>query len=126
MAVRYRSGSALDRGKTGRPGRVERLGESGEELRGVRSVVTGFERDGRMICAGGPRGVGGERLVVAILGGLVILLLLRDLVIMDCCGGCDCSNSADDVVRVRDTVRTVSWSAGEEGAAFFLRTLCSL
>lgn len=36
IALRYRSGSAFERGKTGRPGRAVRVGDSGEEERNVR------------------------------------------------------------------------------------------
>lgn len=40
------------RGNTGLPGRGTRLGESGEEVRGVRTVVTGDEGEGRMTWEG--------------------------------------------------------------------------
>jgi hypothetical protein len=69
IAIRYKSGSGFFvRGKTGLPGSGTRLGERGEEVRGVRTVVTGEAIEGRMTLEGAvgvrvrPRvGVGGGR-----------------------------------------------------------------
>ena len=53
IAMRCKSGSGFFvRGKTGLPGSGTRLGESGEDVRGVRTVVTGEEIEGRMTLEG--------------------------------------------------------------------------
>ena len=104
IAIRYKSGSGrFERGKTGLPGSGTRVGARGEDWRGVRTVVTGEEMEGRMTLEG------------------AMGVRVRPRVGMGGGGGLDLGLGLGEGMRLGECMRMVSCSGW-----CFLRCLCSL